>query len=230
MPVPYAAMGDPQSLNLYGYVGNNPIVHVDMDGHAGCNGWCDLHGNSSAPTNAEMMAMNETAIAQHVAFSGNSYSNQTAQQQNQPQHDANHTVPLVVRDVSGQAGNPAGHVTVQVGTGSEVGFGPAQPMTKKQIAENASVPGVVEPRAAGAKTLDAVTIYLTPAEARNAQANINARAANPGNYQVVGSSCVGFGETIVHSTGARAPSDTLPSALIQDIRSMQIHDNSNQAP
>jgi hypothetical protein len=103
-------------------------------------------------------------------------------------------------------------------------------MTKKQIAENASVPGVVEPRAAGAKTLDAVTIYLTPAEARNAQANINARAANPGNYQVVGSSCVGFGETIVHSTGARAPSDTLPSALIQDIRSMQIHDNSNQAP
>jgi hypothetical protein len=103
-------------------------------------------------------------------------------------------------------------------------------MTKKQIAENASVPGVVEPRAAGARTLDAVTIYLTPAEAKNAQANIDARSANPGNYQVVGRSCVDFGETIIHSTGARAPSDTLPASLIKDIRSIQFQDNSSQAP
>src|SRR5271157_5134911 len=32
-PVPYAQMGDPQSLNLYAYVLNNPIVHEDLDGH-----------------------------------------------------------------------------------------------------------------------------------------------------------------------------------------------------
>jgi RHS repeat-associated protein len=32
-PVPYANLGDPQSLNLYGYVRNNPTSNKDDDGH-----------------------------------------------------------------------------------------------------------------------------------------------------------------------------------------------------
>jgi RHS repeat-associated protein len=32
-PVPYAQLDDPQSLNLYAYVQNNPLVRVDADGH-----------------------------------------------------------------------------------------------------------------------------------------------------------------------------------------------------
>ena len=32
-PVPYAQMDDPQSLNLYGYVRNNPLTRADADGH-----------------------------------------------------------------------------------------------------------------------------------------------------------------------------------------------------
>ncbi|MGA2891194.1 MAG: RHS repeat-associated core domain-containing protein [Terracidiphilus sp.] len=32
-PVPYAKMDDPQSLNLYAYVGNNPLDRTDLDGH-----------------------------------------------------------------------------------------------------------------------------------------------------------------------------------------------------
>ncbi len=31
--MPYAKMDDPQSLNLYAYVGNNPLRGVDHDGH-----------------------------------------------------------------------------------------------------------------------------------------------------------------------------------------------------
>jgi RHS repeat-associated protein len=31
--VPYAMFGDPQSLNLYSYVRNNPLAKVDADGH-----------------------------------------------------------------------------------------------------------------------------------------------------------------------------------------------------
>jgi len=31
--VPYAVFGNPQSLNLYAYVGNNPLLHFDPDGH-----------------------------------------------------------------------------------------------------------------------------------------------------------------------------------------------------
>jgi len=32
-PVPYAELGDPQSLNLYAYVANNPLKARDADGH-----------------------------------------------------------------------------------------------------------------------------------------------------------------------------------------------------
>ena len=34
-PVPYAKLGDPQSLNLYAYMLNNPLGGVDQDGHCG---------------------------------------------------------------------------------------------------------------------------------------------------------------------------------------------------
>ena len=33
-PVPYAQLDDPQSLNLYAYVQNNPLIRADADGHA----------------------------------------------------------------------------------------------------------------------------------------------------------------------------------------------------
>jgi hypothetical protein len=36
-PVPYAKLGDPQSLNLYSYVRNNPTSFYDPDGH--CWSW-----------------------------------------------------------------------------------------------------------------------------------------------------------------------------------------------
>jgi len=37
-PVPYAKLDDPQSLNLYAYMSNNPLGGVDADGHWGCQG------------------------------------------------------------------------------------------------------------------------------------------------------------------------------------------------
>jgi RHS repeat-associated protein len=37
VPVPYADFGDPQSLNLYGFVGGNPASKADPNGH--CD-WC----------------------------------------------------------------------------------------------------------------------------------------------------------------------------------------------
>jgi len=44
-PVPYAVFTDPQSLNLYAYVRNNPLTRVDADGHCWGGGWCDIHSN-----------------------------------------------------------------------------------------------------------------------------------------------------------------------------------------
>jgi len=38
VPVPYATFSNPQSLNLYTYVGNNPVNEVDADGHVNQGG------------------------------------------------------------------------------------------------------------------------------------------------------------------------------------------------
>jgi hypothetical protein len=32
-PVPYAKLDNPQTLNLYSYVQNNPLIRIDEDGH-----------------------------------------------------------------------------------------------------------------------------------------------------------------------------------------------------
>jgi RHS repeat-associated protein len=45
-PVPYAHLDDPQSLNLYSYVLNNPLAKPDLDGH-GCPPDC---GDPTLPT------------------------------------------------------------------------------------------------------------------------------------------------------------------------------------
>ncbi len=53
-PVPYAKLDNPQSLNLYSYVGNNPLTGVDPDGHFGCNEapqFCGAISGAEAGTN-----------------------------------------------------------------------------------------------------------------------------------------------------------------------------------
>jgi len=51
-PIPYAQMDDPQSLNLYSYVQNNPLGRVDADGHCP---WCAL-GGAALAVGAEIIA------------------------------------------------------------------------------------------------------------------------------------------------------------------------------
>lgn len=43
-PVPYANFADPQTLNLYSYVRNNPTSVGDADGH--CYPWCTVLGGA----------------------------------------------------------------------------------------------------------------------------------------------------------------------------------------
>jgi RHS repeat-associated protein len=59
-PVPYAKMGDPQSLNLYGYMLDNPLAGVDPDGHAPAHHLnpCGKYENRSKC--AELMAQQQS--------------------------------------------------------------------------------------------------------------------------------------------------------------------------
>lgn len=49
--VPYAEFGDPQTLNLYAYVRNNPIGKADIDGHEQLC-YCELDYNKNSPMSA----------------------------------------------------------------------------------------------------------------------------------------------------------------------------------
>jgi hypothetical protein len=187
-PVPYAKLDNPQSLNLYAYVLNNPLKSVDADGH----------------------------------------ESDADKQKKLPPPDAQHNHTVTVRQVQGQNGNPAGHATVQVDGGKEVGYGPKQDMTTKQLVENKSVPGQVEDRAPGVKTEDQVTVHVTADQAKAAQATIDSIAKNPGNYQLVGNNCANFAEKVVNSAGGSAPNDVKPGALVNDMRQQQYKDNTVQ--
>jgi len=46
-PVPYAAFNDPQTLNLYAYVRDNPLARADLDGHT------DYYRNDGHPLGSD---------------------------------------------------------------------------------------------------------------------------------------------------------------------------------
>jgi uncharacterized protein RhaS with RHS repeats len=77
-PVPYAKLDDPQSLNLYAYVLNNPLTGIDPDGHKGCD------GDAAAQCKSILDAMGNGASAEEAMN-----ANHAAQQQNQTQSAEN---------------------------------------------------------------------------------------------------------------------------------------------
>ena len=59
-PVPYSKLDDPQSLNLYSYVGNNPLSAVDPDGHCSKSGDTTQNEQCSAENAADKVnALND---------------------------------------------------------------------------------------------------------------------------------------------------------------------------
>jgi RHS repeat-associated protein len=72
VPVPYAQMGIPQTLNLYSYVENNPITTTDPDGH--CPDACVIEG---------------LALEEFIALSTAALAPGAARQANQPGNNSN---------------------------------------------------------------------------------------------------------------------------------------------
>jgi hypothetical protein len=58
-PVPYAKLDNPQTLNLYAYMRNNPLGGADPDGHC-CEEDAEEEINESKEANEELSRINET--------------------------------------------------------------------------------------------------------------------------------------------------------------------------
>lgn len=119
-PVPYAKLDDPQSLDLYAYVRNNPVASDDPNGH-GCNGWCDLHGNSNQ-SYSDIINQDEAQIARHAAFLGNTLVNVTTAQQHVSARDQAY-LNKYYGPVAAQAKLIGVDPALPLGIGIESGFG-----------------------------------------------------------------------------------------------------------
>jgi RHS repeat-associated protein len=90
-PVPYAKLYDPQTLNLYSYVGNNPLARADADGHCfedgcavetavglgivACGAVEGLHAYYSTPAAQRANEALSTAISQGISSTAQSVKN-----------------------------------------------------------------------------------------------------------------------------------------------------------
>jgi RHS repeat-associated protein len=68
-PVPYSKLDDPQSLNLYAYVRNNPLTTADADGHSGTSGGLAMEAQNASPMDPSLWDKKQppTASAPNVA-------------------------------------------------------------------------------------------------------------------------------------------------------------------
>ncbi len=125
-PVPYAKLGDPQSLNLYAYVGNNPISGVDPDGHIDCSG-SNAAGIGCQTQAAWYAHDNETTQEAGLAF----VQNRSAQQQSQSGWTSQKPTSgdyVTVSDYSKSAGG-FHHTGIAVDSDDTQGFSTLNPKT-----------------------------------------------------------------------------------------------------
>jgi RHS repeat-associated protein len=68
--VPYSSLDNPQSLNLYGYVLNNPLSKADPDGHWPDCGWCSQVGSAVSSTLSNPRVQLAGKAALNIAVAG----------------------------------------------------------------------------------------------------------------------------------------------------------------
>lgn len=141
--VPYSSLDNPQTLNLYGYVNNNPLSQADPDGHCaatdalciGLNAGFDaLHGITGSSAEQQLNAWIKVSQAQQQSSSQTDAK--TAKINSPAQSQYNNDVPIIAKqlgvstdevldsvhidyDANGRAVVIGGHVNMIVDDGSD---------------------------------------------------------------------------------------------------------------
>jgi RHS repeat-associated protein len=198
MPVPYADLHNPQSLNLYDYVGGDPTNHADADGHSCFNSArdCDTSGSDGVTQNSQ----------------GQAGSSQASPAQN----------TVTVEQVKGQGvnGGPLGfdHAAVSVNGQQAVGLEPKK--DTGTVVEDKTVPGAVRAVDPNREVKDKATIQVTPEQAGKIQTFLDNAAKNPPNYNLYHSNCAQFCERALQAGGVKnVPNDMTPHGLVEDLKS-----------
>ena len=210
-PVPYSSLTNPQTLNLYAYVGNNPLTGLDPDGHAPL----DCSGANASGIGCQTIAQWNTqhevsASAWASSGFGNvnvSYQNgaYTAQQSQTPTANQNTDYASVSYWPKGAGG--FGHIGIGVDTDDTQGYSTADPTVPwyKRLF-GAPAGGTEDDLAAHTKNGEVAPhgylhIPITADQAAAMQAAMEARRADPGHYNLFLNNCSQFVESVLRAGG-----------------------------
>jgi len=209
-PVPYSKLGDPQSLNLYSYVGNNPLTQVDADGHDGINHEFDIlsrTGSTDPATNSFTSTAAAAAYAMdNGGFGPDAVQDWLAQQQSDSSSSSDQSHFVSISNYPKGAGGFA-HTGIAVDSDDTHGFSTADPDTpwwKRMFGAPAArmeddlkmhtKNGEVAPH-------HYIHIPISAEQAQKIQAAIDARAANPGHYNLFFNNCAQEVGSALHAGG-----------------------------
>jgi RHS repeat-associated protein len=209
--VPYSSLKNPQTLNLYAYVGNNPMTGVDPDGHAPL----DCTGSNASGIGCQTIAQWNTqhevsASAWASSGFGNvdvSYQNgnYTVQQSQTPTANQNTDYASVSYWPKGAGG--FGHIGIGIDTDDTQGYSTADPKVPwyKRLF-GAPAGGTEDDIAAHTKNGEVAPhgylhIPITADQAAAMQAAMEARRTDPGHYNLFLNNCAQFVESVLHAGG-----------------------------
>jgi RHS repeat-associated protein len=213
-PVPYAKLDNPQSLNLYAYVGNNPLTAVDPDGHMSNLQFSQLFMEALGAENEafQQEQADEAAEAQvQQAIANGSYFLVTqsvpgAQQQNDNSSSSDQSHFVSISNYPKGAGGFA-HTGIAVDSDDTRGFSTADPHTpwwKRMFgAPAARMEDDLEMHTKNGEvaTHHYIHIPISAEQAQKIQAAIDARAANPGHYNLFFNNCAQEVGSALHAGG-----------------------------
>jgi RHS repeat-associated protein len=217
-PVPYAQMDNPQSLNLYSYVWNNPMDRIDPDGHWTCTG-----DNAKGDACQAMSAIHakEGLVADGVDGLALLAADREAMTQGPKDHF------VTVMNYPDAAGG-YGHDGIGVGkTDNTQGYSTADPDTPKWEriigAPKAAMEDDIKHHT-NEQTKEVARhiphyIAITGAQANAIDAAIRAAGSSGGRYNLIFNNCALKVESILHAGAVRGipHGDIFPNRLIRAI-------------